>query len=108
LLDAVEIDETLELRRRLPGGDDVIDSLVDVPVDVRDDGLLSGLQGRKTLSSFREIARFTTRGLVSLVAAFSSANIADADIVFLSIPGSSSCSAWHCPRFFSVCSRDSA
>lgn len=67
---AIEMDEKLELRRRSPSRAAAAES----PTDARDDGLLpcGELQGCKTLSRLREIARFSTRGLVSLVAALSS------------------------------------
>lgn len=107
LLVAVEREDKLALRRRLLGGDNVTQS----GVDGRDGGLLpfGAMHGAtKTFSRFRETERLITRGLVSLVAISSSASIADADIVFLSIPCSSSCSAWHCPRVLSVLSSASA
>jgi len=106
LLVAVEREDKLALRRRLLGGDNVTNG-----VDGRDGGLLpfGAMHGAtKTFSRFRETERLITRGLVSLVAISSSASIADADIVFLSIPCSSSCSAWHCPRVLSVLSSASA
>merc|ERR1712224_449500 len=74
LLLAVERDERLELRLRLPSGDDCAPSCIDERddglLDVRDGHLMSSevVQGIKTFSRFRDIDRFTTRGLVSLVA----------------------------------------